>query len=246
MTESTNELQNYIETALEANCTFLKVLKHTAGNKISLYEHTATQKKLIVIRSKNFNDDVYRALQGHKFPNLPQIYEICVTEQGLLILEEYIEGQPLAALLKEGSLPPNRAVRYACALCDALEVLHSRNLVHRDVKPSNILITPSDTAVLLDFNIARTITEFEEHDTHPLGTVGYAAPEQFGFAQSGKTTDIYALGVCLNVMLTGKHPSIATPKGGLQKIISKATTVQISGRYQDVGAMKKALRRFAK
>lgn len=246
MIHASNELQEYIETALQKQYTFIETLKKADSGEILLYEHNESKNRLVVIRSKHINDEVYRALQGQKFENLAQIYETCVTEEGLLILEEYIEGVSLASLLKEGPLPYHRAAKYAVALCDALEVLHRRNIVHRDVKPSNIWITPEDKAVLLDFNIARIITDFEEHDTRPLGTVGYAAPEQFGFAQSGKTTDIYALGVCLNVMLTGKHPSVATPKGGLHKVVSKATTVQISGRYQTVGAMRKALNRFVK
>lgn len=87
-------------------------------------------------------------------------------------------------------------------LCHALEELHSLGIVHRDIKPANVMITPENRAVLLDLSIAREISS-DQQDTRSLGTVGYAAPEQYGVAQSNRATDLYALGVLLNTMITG-------------------------------------------
>ena len=88
------------------------------------------------------------------------------------------------------------------------------------------------------------VSQKEEKDTATLGTIGYAAPEQFGLAQSTKTTDIYSLGVLLNIMITGVHPTISIPKNKISKIIKKATATQISERYQNAEQMKKALKNF--
>lgn len=75
--------------------------------------------------------------------------------------------------------------------------------------------------MLLDLSIARMISEKEEKDTATLGTIGYAAPEQFGLSQSTKATDIYSLGVLLNIMITGVHPTISIPKGKICRVIKK-------------------------
>lgn len=241
-----SDLQIYLEQGIVAHFTPVQCLKKTSTGEVHLYRHEKTQKKLIVIHSKNHNDAVYRTLRQHKPEGLPQIYEVCSCENELWILEEYIEGENLASILKRGNLSKEQACKYTCQLCDALERLHTLNIIHRDIKPSNVIITPDDNAVLIDFNIARVGRTLLEQDTRPLGTVGYAAPEQFGFAQSGEATDVYALGVCLNVMLTGKHPSVEMPKGALHRILSKATTVEISKRYPTAASFKKALVHFTK
>lgn len=85
-----------------------------------------------------------------------------------------------------------------------------------------------------------------EKDTQFLGTPGYAAPEQFGISQSVSTADIYSMGVLLNTMLTGAHPSVDLPKGALKYIIKKCTRVQINKRYQSANALKKAVKLAAK
>lgn len=97
--------------------------------------------------------------------------------------------------------------------------------------------------MLIDLSIARFINE-QENDTQDLGTPGFAAPEQFGISQSSMATDIYGLGVLLNIMLTGSHPSVDLPKGKLKKVIEKATSTQISKRYKDAEKFKKALNRY--
>lgn len=170
------------------------------------------------------------------------IYEVCADDSGITVLEEYIEGKRLSDILANNRiLDKKTACLYASQICDALTFLHSIGVIHRDIKPSNIIIKDDGTAVLIDLSIARFINE-KESDTQSLGTPGYAAPEQFGISQSSKATDIYGLGVLLNMMLTGSHPSVDLPKGRLKKIVEKATSTQISKRYKDAEKMKKALK----
>lgn len=157
------------------------------------------------------------------------------------MLEEYVDGNTLAEELENGTLPTGRAVSIALDLCAALKELHTRNIIHRDLKPDNIIIRPDGHAVLIDFGVARLTSDKKRGDTMNLGTIGYAAPEQFGISQSGPTTDIYALGVVLNEMLLGVHPTIDMPKRRLGRIINRCVTTQISKRYPSVQDLEKAL-----
>ena len=119
-------------------------------------------------------------------------------------------------------------------------VLHGKGIVHRDVKPENVIVSPSGRVVLVDFNASR-IMKASGKDTVVLGTVGYASPEQMGVSKSDNRTDIYAAGVMLNVMLTGKHPSEKMAKGRAGKIVRKCTFVSPEERFQSAEKLKKAL-----
>ena len=125
-------------------------------------------------------------------------------------------------------------------LCRALWVLHSMGAVHRDVKPENVILRGAD-AVLIDFDAARLHKPEQEADTQILGTVGFAAPEQYGLSQSDQRTDIYSLGILMNVMLTGEHPSRALAKGHLGQVVERCTQVNPKKRYQNVLGLMQAL-----
>ena len=142
-------------------------------------------------------------------------------------------------------MPTNRAISVALDLCAALGELHTRGIVHRDLKPDNIMIQPDGHAVLIDLSAARLMGDNKHRDTVNLGTVGYAAPEQFGISQSGPASDIYALGVTLNEMLLGVHPTMDMPKRRLGRIVRRCVTTQISKRYPTVSALEKALSTIA-
>lgn len=191
--------------------------------------------------STNPNDDVFRCLKGKQNAHIPMIYEVCADDAGITVLEEYVEGKRLSDIIANKSLDKKTARKYTSQICDALIFLHSIGIIHRDIKPSNVIIKEDDTAVLIDLSIARLINE-QENDTQALGTPGYAAPEQFGISQSSKATDIYGLGVLMNLMLTGSHPSVDLPKGVEKRIIQKATATQISKRYKDANKFKAALK----
>jgi serine/threonine protein kinase len=128
-------------------------------------------------------------------------------------------------------------------LCNILRPLHKLNppIVHRDIKPSNIIITLDGKMVLVDFNSAKESGNTKAQDTVLIGTVGYAAPEQYGFSASQPTADIYAVGVLLNELLTGKLPSEEVYGGNLKPIIRKCLQMDPLNRYQTVDELLRAI-----
>ena len=136
-----------------------------------------------------------------------------MTENGrsqLYMVMEWVEGRLLREILREkGKLPAERAVRIALGICAALEYIHSQGVVHRDLKPENIMVDAEDRVKLIDFGIAgkegaRRLTFAKFSQT--LGTPDYISPEQIKGKRGDGRSDIYALGVMLYEMLTGKMP----------------------------------------
>lgn len=244
MSHERNELFDYINHSLENKFNRTAVLKETDKSSIFLYEHKKSGKKIIERISANRNDDVFRAVRNKNIENFANILEVCSTEEHVITLEEYIEGESLEEIISQGILDIKTACRYAYQICNALNGLHGINVIHRDIKPSNIIVGDDGNAYLIDLSIARIQNSEADSDTESLGTVGYAAPEQYGIIQSNRSTDIYALGIVLNKMLTGSHPSIIVPDGAIGKIIEKTTSIQISKRYSDARQLQKKLKRF--
>ena len=243
---SNNELLNYIETSIEKNYVKKATYKDSSSSKIFLYQNKNNNKYIIKRFTRNLNDDVFRILKNERHKNIVQIYEVCADEQdAIIVLEEYVEGKTLSKMLSNEKISKKAACKIAIQLCDALIFLHSMGIVHRDIKPENIIIKEDGTAVLIDFSIARLMNNHDK-DTQALGTPGYAAPEQFGISQSGSTTDIYSLGILMNIMLTGVHPSVALPKGALKHVVKKCTCVQISKRYSNAKKLKREIKAASK
>lgn len=241
MSES-NELKEYIDKKLESNFIKTATLKKEDSSEIYLYEHKTLNNKIIKRVSTNRNDEVFRKLRNKRINNMEQIYEVCSTEDNLIVLEEFIEGKTLLQLIDEGPIPTKKACKYAYDVCNALKVLHDMGIVHRDVNPSNIIINNEDEAVLIDLGIARILKSDGGRDTNELGTVGYAAPEQYGISQSGKSADTYSLGITLNIMITGIHPTVGVAKGKIGRIINKSISTQISKRYLDARQLQRDLK----
>ena len=125
---------------------------------------------------------------------------------------QYIEGETLEEYLEHrgGSpLPVDQVLDWAEQLCDVLSYLHSQQppIVFRDLKPANVMIKKNGQLFLIDFGIARLFKPGQSHDTVALGSPGFAAPEQYGKAQSTPRSDLYSLGALLHCLLTGLDPS---------------------------------------
>ncbi len=217
----------------------VSVLSDKNDGKVLRLRHK-TLKKDMILRSYPQIFDAYRLLSGILCENLPEIYDTAECEDGQVILEEYIDGITVAQVMESGKYRYRGAKTVLQRVCNALSVLHENGIIHRDVKPENIMIGDRGRVVLIDLNASRQQNE-STRDTVIMGTVGYASPEQLGLAQSDARTDIYAIGVMLNVMLTGCHPSqqLAGGKGG--RIVRKCTAIHPENRYQSVQKLAKAL-----
>ena len=230
------------ESFLEAVTTeydTLRVLKQSPRGTVSVVRHKKSGTRY-VFRRYSGSGEVYRRLLPVLCPHLPQIMEAAEQDGQTAVLEEYVQGDTLAELLMGARLTEREARQVTMQLCQALHVLHSMGAVHRDVKPENVILRGSD-AVLIDFDAARIYKDESESDTQVLGTTGFAAPEQYGIFQSDERADIFSLGVLLNIMLTGKHPSREMAAGKMGRIVRKCTMTAPEQSYQSARALMEVL-----
>ena len=174
----------------------------------------------------------YEYQQQSPSPAIVTIYSVYEKEGHFYINEEWIRGESVEEhLYLQGPFSKDEVIRYAMDLCQGLQWFHKHNMIHRDVTPANVIISEEKKAYLVDPGILREVKKNQTNDTQILGTPGYAAPEQFGFTQSDARTDIYALGVLINQMTTGKMPKEALPKDRrLRKIVTKCTQISAEKR----------------
>lgn len=217
----------------------VKLLKESGRGSVRLIRHRATGQRVILRRFRG-DGTVYRRLLPYTCRNLPKILEAVEEDGEVLVLEEFIQGDTLDFLLKGGLFTPGETRKIVLQLCRALEVLHSMDAVHRDVKPENIILRGKDV-VLIDFDTARLYKPEHGSDTQVLGTTGFAAPEQYGLSQSDIRADIYSLGVLINVMLTGRHPSVQLAGGHLGRVVERCTRVNPEKRYSSVLRLMEAI-----
>ncbi|MGO9819872.1 MAG: serine/threonine-protein kinase [Solirubrobacteraceae bacterium] len=161
-----------------------------------------------------------RAVASIDHPNVVPLYEAGEEDGTVYIATRWIEGTELGALIHdEGPLDPVRAARTAAQIAGALDTAHGKGLVHRDVKPSNVILTDEGHVYLTDFGLAKraqTAPGLTKAD-QMLGTVDYAAPEQIEGSEPDARGDLYSLGCVLFEMLTGAPP-FADQKGAMGKM----------------------------
>lgn len=174
----------------------------------------------------------------------------CFREDGeSYLLREYLPGETLAQYReREGGCTAERCVELGRKLCALLEKLHGMEppVIHRDVKPENIILLPDGGVGLIDFGIARRYREGQEQDTRRLGTRSTAAPEQYGYAQTDRRTDLYALGMTLIWLLSGSYDrdSLRRVPGvpeRLRRVLERAVSFAPEDRYQDAAELSSAL-----
>jgi serine/threonine protein kinase len=162
----------------------------------------------IIEATATYNREV-TLLSKLRHENLPRIYDHFADPQHWYVVMEYIRGETLEDYLaRQGRLSVRQVLKIGLTLSTVLTYLHTciPPIIFRDVKPANIMRTRRGHLYLIDFGIARHFTPGLKKDTGPLGSPGYAAPEQYGKAQTTVQTDIYGLGATLQTLLTGKDP----------------------------------------
>lgn len=215
-----------------------------SGHGVYLAQDVRTNKFYVKKLLTVYNPEIYRYLIDHPVANTPRIYLAEEADRVLTVIEEFIPGDTLEEILEQKKiLPEAQVIDISLQLCEILKAFHSCTpaIVNRDIKPSNIKISPDGVVKLLDMNAAKWSNAESEKDTVLLGTQGYAAPEQYGFGPSSVLTDIYALGVLMNVMLTGTLPNQNMAGGRLGSVIRKCVELSPSGRYQSISEVCTAL-----
>lgn len=148
-----------------------------------------------------------QAVASLSHPNIVSIYDVGQENESHYLVMEYIDGESLKEMIRrEAPLAPTRVIQLGRQIADALEHAHENNIIHRDVKPHNILITRGGRAKLTDFGIAQASASTITHTDTIIGSVHYISPEQAKGEPAGPKSDIYALGVVLYEMLTGQVP----------------------------------------
>lgn len=240
--------------------------EYTSAYKLSLYKeltvfHESNKSRVVLVQDirdnkiyiekilTNYNIEVYTELQKLKNSGIPKIFELFEVDSQLVVIEEYINGKTLQEYLDlYGKLHEDSVIEYMIKLCDTLEVMHNltKPIIHRDIKPSNIIIDNAGNLKIIDFDVSRMYKEFEDRDTRILGTEGYASPEQFGFRQTDGRSDIYSIGIMMNVLTTGKMPREEKNMSKLSKIISKCIEISQDERYKTVAELKNELENYDK
>ncbi|MBU2563776.1 MAG: PASTA domain-containing protein [Actinobacteria bacterium] len=140
-------------------------------------------------------------------PNIVQVYDWGEFNSSYFICMEYVEGESLKEIIeKKGPLPPETVADYAIQISSALLMAHKNNLIHRDIKPQNILVTPEGKVKVADFGIAKSLTVDVTKTLNIIGTAHYISPEQAKGEVLDHRTDIYSLGIVLYEMLTADVP----------------------------------------
>lgn len=221
-----------------------EIKKSNKGNvylaKVENYDFPVVVKEL-----KHGNLKVFEALKEINNGHLPQIYHVEECEEGLLIAEEYAEGELLADYIASNKLTEAGCLNIAKQLCEALKVLHNHEpaLIHRDIKPSNIIVGKDGDVKLIDFDSSRLFKEEADTDTRFLGTEKYAPPEQYGFSQTDCRSDIYSLGVVCEKLTCFIAKS---NEGKWKRIVEKCTLFSPDSRFQKIEEVERELSKIGK
>lgn len=228
--------------------------KAVAIKELSDAAITSGQQKLLSIAA--FRQEA-QMLARLDHPNIPKVSDSFDEGAKHYMVMEFVEGETLEDFLQRQRAPVAEVqVRmWADHLCNVLGYLHSRHppVVFRDLKPANIMLTPSGPLKLIDFGIARFFKAGQAGDTLVMGTPGYAAPEQHGTGQTDARSDVYSLGVVLHRLLTlhdpGSTPFALPPllrlnpqvTQNMVQIVARATQVQADRRFASMAEMRQAL-----
>jgi hypothetical protein len=237
---------------------FESCLKHQDGKQVYLVLDRRTG-GLAILRVMSLDgpasmmpkrDQEYAILSGLDFAGVPKVFGSFVEGRRSYLVREYFPGRPLDSLLRQGQLDTSSIVGLSRQLCAILGHLHGLQppVVHRDIKPGNIIVMPDGRLGLTDFGIARVYKEQSDSDTSYEGTLHYAPPEQFGYSQSTPLSDIYALGIVMLCMATGSpvRQGIAqrVHDKALRAIIERCVAFDPKDRFQDVAELDARLERI--
>ena len=273
-------MDRYIGRLLDGRYEILEIIG--AGGMAVVYKARCHRLNRLVavkiLKDENLEDEDFRrrfhaesqAIARLSHPNIVSVYDVSYTEDEDYIVMELIDGITLKQFLESrGRLHWKAAVHFATQIAKALEHAHSMGLVHRDIKPHNVMVLKNGSVKVADFGIARMVEESNTMTKEALGSVHYISPEQASCGRVDNRSDLYSLGVVMYEMITGrppfegdsplsvvwKHLYEAAPRPaslvpeipcGLEQIILKAMAHDLQDRYPNATAMLRDLEAFRK
>jgi serine/threonine protein kinase len=172
---------------------------------------SALTPRQVIDATETFNRELTMLARFKNMSGIPAFYEHLTDAENWYLIMQYIPGQTLEDYLHnkpDGHLSEEETISFGLAIAQLMQTLHAANppVIFRDLKPSNIMLTSQHEFFLIDFGIARNYTPGKTRDTTPLGSPGFAPPEQYGKAQTDQRSDIYSLGATMQTLLTGRDP----------------------------------------
>ena len=186
--------------------------------------------------------DAYKGLKEIKNKNVVKVYECFAKGDECIAIEDYVNGRRFDDYYQGNRLTLQEVVARANELCNGLKAIHEKGIVHRDIQPKNIIISNEGTLKIIDFDISRKENREKSKDTELLGTVGYAAPEQYGFSQTSNRSDIYSVGVVLKEFFENQG---FLSNEYLEKIVNKCMEIDPKNRFSDVNELMLELSKVA-
>ena len=210
------------------------VKKSPLGNKGTMWvvEEVIKRKRFVMRQLPAASQRVYQILKELHHPNIIEIVDVFSCHGFCYVIEEYLDWELLADRIAVKKLSKYQVRSVAKQLLRALILLHENSIVHKDIKPENIMIDSFGNIKLIDFDIAHLYSEDKTKDTTLKGSKDYAPPEQFGFSQSDCRTDIYALGVTLNEIAVGELPEKKLCRGRMRTVVKRCIEFDPKRRYQ--------------
>ena len=240
---------------MRENWIVIKCLKEGKDSWTVLVQENVSKITCVLKWGTNLQADLLRQecqmlqkLKNMELLKIPEGYQLFEENNGVYFLREYIKGIPLDRyVMKKGGLKEPELLETAVKICKTVETFHCQKepLIHRDIKPENIVLTPSGEVVLIDFGTMRFYKETGQRDTFVVGSRGTAAPEQYGYTQTDRRTDVHAIGQTLLYMAAECYAidqlAECSISSRLKKVIKKACSFEPDARYKDAAELRMAL-----
>lgn len=234
--------------------TICACLKQSEMKQVYLIQAIINSKKYILKRvSLKSHEDLEKEYTMHQnlhHPGLVPAVALIKDDHYSYFIREYVEGNTITELVEmtdDGHLKENEIIDITLQLCRILEYLHGQQppIIHRDIKPDNIILTKEGNCKLIDFGISRRLREDRDKDTFFMGTEYTAPPEQYGFKQTDARSDIYSIGILMYYMATGsldiREIQDFSMNKQIRKCIQKCTQFSPENRYETVKQLEDRL-----